>query len=394
MNQFVYHVPTKVFFGEGIIRKLSAAAKELGSKALLVYGGGSIKKNGLYDAILAQMKEADMPVYELNGVEPNPRIESVRAGVQIMRENGLDVIIAAGGGSSMDCAKAIAAAVHNENEAWDVVMDPKLIVPEQVPPIIAIPTLSATGSEMDEIGVISNMQIPLKKPLYHPCLRPAVAIMDPVYTYSVSRFQTGSGSADIFSHALEVYFNRNEGAYITNRLCEAVMKTVLEYGKKAVDEPEDYEARSNLMWASSIAINGLLKCGKETHLWMSCHAIEHVASAYYDIAHGAGLAVITPHWMRRILCDETVDKFAEYGVNVFGIDASLGKREIAEKAIQATEDFFVSLGMPLNVRELGVYEDTQFEAMAKDVVETGGIGRGYVPLDEKDVLDIFRKCWK
>ena len=394
MNQFVYHVPTKVLFGEGIISKLPETAASLGKKALLVYGGGSIKKNGLYDSILSLLGEIGMPVYELSGVEPNPRIDSVRAGVQLMREHDLDVIIAAGGGSSMDCAKAIAAAVHNENEAWDVVMNPGLIVPEQVPPIIAIPTLSATGSEMDEIGVISNMEIPLKKPLYHPCLRPAAAIMDPGYTYSVSKFQTGSGSADIFSHALEVYFNRNEGAYLTNRLCEAVMKTVLQYGKKAVDEPENYEARSNLMWASSIAINGLLKCGKETHLWMSCHAIEHVASAYYDIAHGAGLAVITPHWMRRILSDETVDKFAEYGVNVFGIDASLDKQEIAEKAIQATEDFFVSLGMPMNFRDLGVYEDTQFEAMARDVVETGGIGRGYVPLDQQDVLEIYKKCWK
>ncbi|MBR4079003.1 MAG: iron-containing alcohol dehydrogenase, partial [Christensenellaceae bacterium] len=181
MNNFTYHIPTKVFFGQGVIENLPAAAKSLGTKALLVYGGGSIKKNGLYDSILSLLKEIDMPVYELSGVEPNPRIESVRAGIETLRENGIDLIIAAGGGSAMDCAKAIAAGAHNESEAWDVVMNPALIDPADVPPIIAIPTLSATGSEMDEIGVISNLAIPLKKPLYHACLRPAVAIMDPVY---------------------------------------------------------------------------------------------------------------------------------------------------------------------------------------------------------------------
>ena len=394
MNTFTYHIPTKVFFGQGVIENLPSAAKSLGTKALLVYGGGSIKKNGLYDSIISLLKEIGMPVYELSGVEPNPRIESVRAGIRTLRENSIDLIIAAGGGSAMDCAKAIAAGAHNENEAWDVVMNPALIVPEDVPPIIAIPTLAATGSEMDEIGVISNMQIPLKKPLYHACLRPAVAIMDPVYTYSVSKFQTGSGTADIFSHVQEVYFNRNAGAFTSDKICEGLMKTVLQYGKIALEDPENYEARSNLMWASTLGINGLIKCGKETHLWMPCHAIEHVASAYYDIPHGAGLAVITPHWMRRILCDATVGKFAEYGVNVFGIDASLPPYEIAEKAIEATKDFFVSLGMPLTLYELGIHEDTKLEAMAKDVVETGGITRSYYPIGYEEVLDIFRKSWK
>lgn len=394
MNNFTYHIPTKVFFGQGVIENLPAAAKSLGTKALLVYGGGSIKKNGLYDSILSLLKEIDMPVYELSGVEPNPRIESVRAGIETLRENGIDLIIAAGGGSAMDCAKAIAAGAHNESEAWDVVMNPALIDPADVPPIIAIPTLSATGSEMDEIGVISNLAIPLKKPLYHACLRPAVAIMDPVYTYSVSRFQTGSGTADIFSHIQEVYFNRNAGAFASDKICEGLMKTVLKYGRIAIDEPENYEARSNLMWTSTLGINGLIKCGKETHLWMPCHAIEHVASAYYDIPHGAGLAVITPHWMRKILCDATVGKFAEYGVNVFGIDASLPPYEIAEKAIEATKDFFVSLDMPLTLYELGIREDSKLEAMAKDVVETGGITRSFYPIGYEEVLDIFRKSWK
>lgn len=394
MQRFVYHIPTKVYFGEGVIGELPAAVKALGTRALLVYGGGSIKKNGLYDSILALLSEAGVPACELSGVEPNPRIESVREGVRILRENQLDVIIAAGGGSSMDCAKAIAAAARNEHDAWDVVMNPALIVPENVLPILAIPTLAATGSEMDEIGVISNLAIPLKKPLYHACLRPAAAIMDPTYTYSVSRFQTGSGTADIFSHAQEVYFNRNRGAFLSDRLCEAVMKTAVQYGRRAVENPDDYEARSNLMWASSIGINGLLKCGKEPHLWMPCHAIEHVASAYYDIPHGAGLAVITPHWMRRVLCEETLDKFVEYGINVFSIDGTQSREKIAEQAIVATEEFFTSLNMPTNLRDLGVPEDTKFAAMAKDVVETGGIGRSYYPLGENDVLDIFRKSWK
>ena len=390
MENFTYHIPTKVYFGKGSIAKLGKAAKSLGTKALLVYGGGSIKRNGIYDVIVKQLQEAEIPFLELSGVEPNPRVTSVNKGVELMRAHGLDLLVAVGGGSAIDCAKGIGAGYYYDGDAWDLVMDNKLA--KKCLPIIAIPTLAATGSEMDSISIISNMDLPLKKALSVPPIRPAVAIMDPEYTYTVSKYHTGAGTADIFSHVLEVYFNTAKSDFLSNRLCEAILKTCLQYGTRALIEPDNYEARSNLMWASSLAINGLLRCGKNAHAW-SCHALEHVLSAYYDVTHGAGLAVITPYWMYHILSYRTVDKFVEYGVNVFGIDAALDKYEIANEAIHATQSWFASLGMPQTLRTLGIPDDKLFDAMAQDVVDPGGIGNGYVPLDKEDVLKIFQAAF-
>ena len=384
MNNFVYSIPTKIYFGKGQICHLGEAVGEYGSRALLVYGGGSIKKIGLYDAIIDQLKQHEIAVTELSGVEPNPKIESVRAGVKLCRENKIDVVLAAGGGSAIDCAKVIAAGACYNGDAWDLVIHPEKI--GRVLPIISVLTLSATGSEMDANAVISDMGKNDKFGTANPGMKPKASILDPEYTFSVSKKQTAAGTADIMSHIFENYFNNVPGAFLQARFAESLLKTCIKYGKTAIDDPENYEARANLMWASSLAINGLLSYGAGV-AW-SVHPMEHELSAFYDITHGIGLAILTPNWMKHVLNENTVDKFAEYGVNVWNIDAKLDRFEIAEKAIQNTREFFNQLGIPSTLREVGIGEE-KFEIMAKKAASMG-IDRGFVPLYEKDVLAIYQ----
>lgn len=228
---------------------------------LLAYGGGSIKKIGLYNKVIKLLKDNDISFFELSGIEPNPRITSVRKGIDICRENNIDLVLAVGGGSTIDCAKVIAAGISYEGDAWDIVLDPSKI--KSVIPIASILTLSATGSEMDTGAVITNIETNEKLGTGNPEMAPKFSILDPTYTFSVPKNQTAAGTADIMSHIFEVYFNNTEGAYIQNRMAESILKTCINYGRIAMDEPENYEARSNLMWASSLAINGLLTYGKK-----------------------------------------------------------------------------------------------------------------------------------
>ncbi len=385
MENFSYKSATQIFFGKGAIKELEGLAKKYGKSALVVYGGGSIIKSGVYKAITDALDAAGVKRFDLAGVDPNPRIASVREGVRLVKEHGIDMIIGAGGGSALDCAKAISGCATVEAEPWETVMDASVL--ERALPMIAIPTLSATGSEYDGVCVISNPDIPLKKPMKSPVLRPAAAIMDPEYTFSVSRYQTGAGTADIFSHTLEIYFNKAEGAYVSDGFAETLLKTCLKYGKRALDDPGDYEARSNLMWAAALAINGLLACGKYPEVF-GCHAMEHVLSAYYDVTHGAGLAVITPAWMDYVLSEKTVDKFAKYGVNVFGIEPSHDKFETAKKAIEKTREWLRELEMPTTLSELGITSDEHFYDMAKDA-EAAGTPDAYIPLKAEDVVKIY-----
>lgn len=326
MQNFNYSIPTKIHFGKGQIKQLSNI-KEFGKRVLMVYGGGSIKKNGLYDSAMAVLKENNIEVFELSGVEPNPKIESVRAGANLCKEKAIDVVLAIGGGSTIDCSKVIAAGAKYEGDPWDLVLDGSKI--KAALPVVAILTLAATGSEMDGFAVISDMAKNDKLGTGSELVKPVFSIMDPEYTFSVSKKQTAAGTADIMSHVFEVYFTKEKDAYIQARLCEAVLKTCIKYGPIAVDNPEDYEARANLMWASSLAINGLLSYGSDVE-W-GVHPMEHELSAFYDITHGEGLAILTPPWMEFVLSDSTLYKFVEYGVNVWGIDAHDGDWHIAKK---------------------------------------------------------------
>ncbi len=386
MLNFNYSIPTKIFFGKGQIEVLGKQIKEYSSKVLLTYGGGSIKRNGVYDDVVRVLKSEDIEFYELGGIDPNPRIDSVREGIKICREEGIDFILAVGGGSTIDCSKVIAAGYYYDGDPWDLVIDKAKI--EKALPIGAVLTLAATGSEMDSGAVITNMETKQKLGVGHPSMAPKFSILDPTYTFTVPKSQTVAGVADIMSHTFENYFTLNDGAYLQNRLAEAVLKTCINYGKLAIEEPENYEARANIMWASSLAINGLLSYGKKP-VW-SVHAMEHELSAYYDITHGVGLAILTPHWMEYVLDDERVDKFVEYGVNVWEIDKDKDKYAIAHEAIDKTKEFFTSLGIPMSLREVGIGEEN-LEKMARAAIDhkDGTVGN-FKPLVYEDVLEIYK----
>lgn len=390
MQDFMYDIPTKVIFGKGTITKLPAAIKGYGDKVLLLYGGGSIKRNGIYDKIITMFSENNISFIELSGVEPNPRISTVKKGIDLCKAHDIQLIVAVGGGSTCDCAKAISAGLFYGGDTWDLCKDRTLIT--NGIPIIAIPTIAATGSEMDCVGVITNEETQDKKGLGHPVLFPKVAICDPTYTFTVSPFQTASGTADIISHTLETYFRTVDGAFIQERMCEAVLKTCFHYGPIAIAEPDNYDARANLMWASEWAMNGMLKCGFAGP-WV-VHPIEHQLSAYYDVAHGAGLAVLTPSWFRKIYENEASHiQFRNYAVNVFGFSSDLSDEELAKKSIEATEEFFFDkLKLPRNLRELGISDKNNFEVMAEKSVRDG-VSNAFVPLSKEDVIEILEMCY-
>ena len=379
MNNFMFSIPTKVYFGKGEVSNLPSAIKEYGNKVLLVYGGGSIKKIGLYDQIISLLKANNIKWVELSGVDPNPRVSSVNEGVKLCRENGIEVILPVGGGSCLDCAKAIAASVDYNGDAWDIVTGKAEI--KSALPIITVLTLSATGSELNTNAVISNPDTDDKVPMSHPLVLPKCSILDPTYTFTVSKYQTAAGTADIISHIFEVYFDENKSVFFQDSMAEAMLKTCFKYGKVAYENPNDYDARANLMWTSSLAICGLISQGKFGGPW-DVHQMEHQLSAYYDITHGVGLAILTPRWMRHIL-DKNLNKFVAYGVNVWGISDKLDKKEIANLAIEKTSDFFKELNIPSTLGEVNINEE-HFDAMAKKCPAGN--------LSDKDIISIFKAC--
>lgn len=385
MKNFNYHIPTDIYFGKGQISKLGDRIGLLGKKALLVYGGGSIKRSGLYDSVLAELQRAGVAHWELAGVEPNPRIESVRAGVRICNQEGIDVLLAVGGGSSIDCAKVIAAGACYDGDAWDLVLDRTKIV--KALPVVSVLTLSATGSEMDGFAVISDLTKNEKWGTGNELTKPFFSILDPTYTFTVSKYQTACGTADIMSHTFENYFNRVPGAYLQARMAEGILKTCIHYVPLALEQPDNYDARANLMWAASLAINGIISYGEDA-AW-TVHPMEHELSAFYDITHGAGLALLTPYWMQYVLQKDpegTLSKFVDYGTNVWGIDAKKEPKAIAEEAIQKTRDFFNSIGMPAHLSELNI-DGTHFDEMAAKASKA--LKHAFVPLTAADVKAIF-----
>ncbi|APQ75659.1 NADH-dependent alcohol dehydrogenase [Clostridium botulinum] len=384
MLNFNYSIPTKIFFGKNQISVLGDQIKKYGSRVLLTYGGGSIKKNGVYDKVIKILKSNNIEFVELSGIDPNPRVTSVREGVKLCKENNIDFILAVGGGSTIDCSKVIAASYYYEGDPWDIVT--KKVKINKALPIGSILTLAATGSEMDAGAVISNMDTNEKIGVGHPSMAPKFSILDPEYTFTVPKNQTAAGTADIMSHIFEAYFSKTKEAYIQNRMAEAILKTCIEYGKVAIKEPENYEARANLMWASSLAINGLLSYGK-SEPW-SVHPMEHELSAFYDITHGVGLAILTPNWMKYVLSDENVNDFYEYGVNVWDINPEESKYEVAQKAIEKTREYFIELGIPATLKEVGIGEE-KLEQMAEAATRNGTLD-GFKPLSTEDVLNIYK----
>lgn len=384
MKNFEFYVPTDVLFGADQEKNLSRKLQAFGKKILLTYGGGSIKKSGLYDKLMEILK--DFEIFELGGVEPNPRVTTVNKGAEICKKENIDVILAVGGGSSIDCSKAIAAAAYYDGDAWDLLTGKALIT--KALPIAVVLTIAATGSEMDCAAVISNEETHEKLLMGHPALLPKVSVLNPENTFTVPSYQTASGSADMMSHVIESYFDREE-AFVPDAISEGLLRAAIKYTPIVLENPKDYEARAQLMWTSSLALNGLVTTGKD-FAW-SCHYIEHELSAHYDITHGAGLAMMTPKWMRYILSEDTVDKFYTYAVNVWGIALSEDKFAVANAGIDATENFFKSIGMPMTLGEFGI-DDSKFEQMAESAVRVGYLNNAYVPLAEKDVVEILKMC--
>ena len=329
MLNYIHSIPTKLYFGQGQISHLDEALRAFGTKVLLTYGGGSIRKTGLYDTVMDILNKGGFTVVECGGIEPNPRIESVEKGVKLCKEHDDDVILAVGGGSTIDCSKAIAAGVFYEgDDLWQMVASRHGVL--KALPLVDILTLSATGSEYDGGGVITNMKTNEK--LGNMYTFPAVSICDPTYTFTVSKYQTAAGTADIMSHICENYFSRTEDSDLADGIAETILKSAIKNLPIALAEPDNYSARANLMADSSVACSGIPAYGKQSTGW-PCHALEHELSAFYDITHGVGLAIITPRWMKHILSERTLPRFVKYGINVFGIDPKLNPEEIAEKAI-------------------------------------------------------------
>lgn len=385
MNNFTFKIPTDIRFGKDQIECLPEELEKYGKRVLLVYGGGSIKKTGLYDKVKELLKNFE--VFELAGIEPNPKLTSVEKGAKLCKENAIDVILAVGGGSTIDASKHISCAACYEGAAWDLVKDRSLV--KKALPVAVVLTICATGSEMNSGAVITNEATSEKLEINSPLLYPKLSICDPTYLYTLPAKQTAAGTVDILSHVMEQYFQPNDEAYITDVLSEAVMKTVVKYGPIALAEPENYEARSNLMWASTVGLNHLLTVGKGG-AW-SVHPIEHVVSAYYDITHGVGLAIITPAWMELALNEKTQKRFARFARTVFAVEEA-DEAKAALLGIEAVKNFFKALGMPSKLSEVGV-DESRFEEMAKDAVRTSGIAlRAYVKMEEKEVMEILSKC--
>lgn len=382
MNNFTYCVPTDIRFGKNQIQCLPDELRKFGKKILLVYGGGSIKRTRLYQTLLELLEEYE--IYELSGIEPNPKLSSVRKGVAICREHQIDMVLAVGGGSCIDAAKHIACGAYYEGDPWDLMLDRSKMT--KALPIAVVLTICATGSEMNSGAVISNEETNEKLEINGKILYPSISICDPSYLFTLPSKQTAAGTVDIFSHVLEQYFQPNDGAYLTDRLSEAVLKTCIKYGPLALEETQNYEARSNLMWASTIGLNHLLTVGKGG-AW-SVHPIEHELSAFYDITHGVGLAILTPAWMNYVLCDDTVERFAMYAANVWDT-RNEDVYQAAKEGIDKTAAFFTSLGMPSKLSEVGIGEE-KFKEMAEEAVRTSGISeRSYYHLFAEDIVKIF-----
>lgn len=383
MQNFDYMTPTRLIFGKESIVKLPEVMRPLGKRVLLTYGGGSIKRSGLYDRVKELLKEFE--IFELSGIQPNPKYDpSVLDGVRICKEKQVDVILAVGGGSVLDCSKAIAAGAKYDGDPWDLITSK--VKAQAALPVVDVLTLAATGSEYDPFGVISRTETNDKIGYGDPLLYPVCSILDPVYTFSVSKKQTAAGCADAMNHTIEQYFVA-DSTLLNDGFCESMLKSLMVNARKCIDNPEDYTARAEMMLCCTYGCNGILALGNSYSGW-PCHGIEHALSAYYDITHGEGLAIITPRWMKHILSEKTIDRFVKYGVNVFGIDASLPKQEIAEKAIEATHRFFESIGIPMHLREVGI-DESRIDEMAHHIAVNEGLENAYAPLTELDIKEIL-----
>ena len=385
MKNFNFYNPTKVYFGKGEVKKIGKLVKEYGNTVLLVYGKSSIKRIGLYDEVVNLLKNENIKIIDFGGIDPNPRIESIREGADLCKKHKVDLVLAVGGGSTIDASKGIASAAKYDGDPWDFYS--YKVESKGALPIATILTLAATGSEMNAGSVVTNFKTKEKNGWGSPFTNPKFSILDPENTYSVSAHQTGCGIVDALTHVYEFYFS-NEDAYLNDRVCEGIMKTIIYYGPKAIENPKDYTARANLMFGSTLALNGVSGFAKDFEGFN--HSTEHVLSAFYDIAHADGLSILAPHWMEYILSEKTVGKFYEFAVNVWGVHPGTDKMGIAKEGIKRVSNFYESLKMPLYLKDLDII-DPPLDEIVDKTIRRDTIGR-YVALTKIDVKNILKKA--
>lgn len=383
---FTYHNPTKIYFGKKSMDNLSKELQNYGKNILLLYGKNSIKKIGLYDDVLNILKNCDKNVIEFAGIKPNPSYAQVLEGGRLVRENDVDLILAVGGGSVIDCAKAISVSAYAEGDAWQRYWIDFEKVDNKIIPVGSILTMTGTASEMNAGSVITNEEVMIKTGrVFGPDVNPKFSILNPEFTYSVPKIQMVSGVFDIMSHLMEQYFS-GEDDNTTDYVIEAVMKSLIKSARVAVENPTDYEARSNIMWCATLGLNKITGLSK-TQDW-EVHNIEHQLGAYTDCPHGLGLAVISMPYYRYIYKDG-IDKFVRFAENVWDVcSEGLTKDEIALEGINCLERFAREIGIPSTLRELGATED-----MLPQIARSSYEGGGYKHMTHDDILNILKKCY-
>jgi len=387
MLNFTYYTPTKVFFGKDTEKNVGKIIKEYGFKKIMLhYGKESIKKSGLYDTVINSLKDNKIEFFELGGVEANPKLSLVRKGAELAKKEKPELILAVGGGSVIDSSKAIAAAAKVDFDSF--LFNLKKETPKEAIPVGTILTLSAAGSEMSSSCVVTDEERKLKRGYNSDFNRPLFSILNPELTYSVSPRQTSCGTVDIMMHTLERYFNRATDNDLTDRIAEGILKSVISAGKKALENPKDYEARATLMWASSLSHNDLTGAGRQ--VFLTCHQIAHEINAIYDnLAHGETLAIVFPAWAKYV-AKHSPEQFAKYAVRVFNCEMNFENPiETAFEGIRKTEEYFRSLNMPVRLSEVGV-DFSLFETMAYKCTNYGERTLDcIIPLDKEDILNIL-----
>ena len=384
MNNFSYCNPTKLIFGKNTVEAISQEVPQYGKKVLVVYGGGSIKKNGLYDAVIQQLQNIGAEIFELAGVEPNPRITTARKGVNICKENGIEFLMAVGGGSVIDCTKLIAAGAKYEGDPWDLVVKKAKV--EAALPFGTVLTLAATGSEMNSGSVITNWETKEKFGWGSPLTFPKFSILDPQNTYTVPLDHTVYGIVDMMSHVFEQYFHKTSNTPLQDRMCESVLQTVIEAAPNLIQDLHNYELRETILYSGTIALNGYLSVGAAGD-WAS-HGIEHAVSAVHDIPHAGGLAILFPNWMKYTM-HEQIDRFVQLAVRVWNVNPS-GKtdEEVALEGIECVRKFWSSLGAPSTLADYQI-DETTIPVIADKAMLRGSFGN-FKKLNREDVVAILQ----
>ncbi|NBH99543.1 iron-containing alcohol dehydrogenase [Hominisplanchenecus murintestinalis] len=389
MNNFIFENATKVLFGKGCVKEyLCCLIKGCGDTVMLAYGGGSIKKNGVYDEVVSILKKAGKNIVEFSGIMANPTYAKVLEGAKLARESQAGLILGVGGGSVMDCCKAVSIAARYDGDVWEDFWARPGIFDFEPLPLGVIVTVAGTGSECNGGAVITNEELKIKTGRDYPRCNPRFALLDPTYTYSVPKFQMVSGSFDILSHIMEIYFSGPDEDNVSDDIAEALMRNVIRNLRAAIRNPEDYTARSNLMWDATMAENRIIKLGKRTDF--QCHQMEHQLGAYTDCNHGAGLAVLHPTYYRHIYKDGLA-KFKRFATEVWDISSDRKTdEETARAGIDELERFIREIGLPATLQELGIHGDVDLKAVADSCAVVPG---SYRKLTQEEIFEIFKECF-